>query len=62
MVDLDVGDFVETLDAEYDAVATRGEGVDAVFIRWSDDPALAAICEYSKSKTYFFIIIGRLPC
>ena len=31
-VDLDIGDFVETLDTEYDAVTTRSKGVDAVFI------------------------------
>ena len=42
-VDLVVGNSVEAFDAEYDAIAASGKGIDAVFIGWTDDPALTAL-------------------
>ena len=39
------------LDAKYDAVATRSEGVDTALIGWSNDPTLTIVCEYRKNSS-----------
>ena len=45
LVDFDVGDFVESLDAKFYAVTACFKSIDAFLIGWLDDQTLTAIHE-----------------